>query len=144
MIDIEDVVANVNLDMISRTAPDTIIGIGQEYSTLKTVLDEIQEHHPDLGLAVVLDPVPEERFFFRSDQLPFIQQGIPAVFFTTQDHEDYHQPSDEASKIDNDKAARVASLAFLLAYHVAQDPTAPEWTEEGWALVQEMLGGSGS
>jgi hypothetical protein len=139
VIDIDDVVANVNLDMISRTAPDTIIGIGQEYSTLQTVLDEIQEHHPELGLTVILDPVPEERFFFRSDQLAFIQQGIPAVFFTTADHEDYHQPSDEAAKVDNDKAARVARLAFLLAYHVAQDPTAPEWTEEGWARVEELL-----
>ncbi len=139
VIDIDGVVTNVNLDMISRTAPDTIIGIGQEYSTLQTVLDEIQEHHPELGLAVILDPVPEERFFFRSDQLAFIQQGIPAVFFTTQDHEDYHQPSDEAAKVDNDKAARVARLAFLLAYHVAQDPTAPEWTEEGWAQVEELL-----
>jgi Zn-dependent M28 family amino/carboxypeptidase len=142
LIDTEDVVANVNLDMISRLAPDTIIGIGQEYSTLQTVLDQIQEHHPELGLSVILDPVPEERYFFRSDQLPFIQAGIPAVFFTTADHEDYHQPSDEAWKVDNDKAARVSRLAFLLAYHVAQDPTAPEWTEEGWAKVQEMLGGS--
>jgi hypothetical protein len=141
VIDIEGVVANVNLDMISRTAPDTIIGIGQEYSTLQAVLDEIQEHHPELGLTVILDPVPEERYFFRSDQLAFIRQGIPAVFFTTTDHEDYHQPSDEAWKVDNDKAARVARLAFLLAYHVAQDPTAPEWTEEGWAQVQELLGG---
>jgi Zn-dependent M28 family amino/carboxypeptidase len=139
VIDIDGVVANVNLDMISRTAPDTIIGIGQEYSTLQTVLDEIQTRHPELGLAVILDPVPEERFFFRSDQLAFIQQGIPAVFFTTQDHEDYHQPSDEAWKVDNDKAARVARLAFLLAYHVAQDPSAPEWTEEGWAQVEELL-----
>jgi hypothetical protein len=142
-IDIDGVVANVNLDMIGRLAPDTIIGIGQEYSTLQAVLDEIQDHHPELGLSVILDPVPEERYFFRSDQLPFIQHGIPAVFFTTTDHEDYHQPSDEAAKIDNDKAARVARLAFLLAYHVAQDPTAPEWTEEGWAQVQELLGGGG-
>jgi Zn-dependent M28 family amino/carboxypeptidase len=133
------VVANVNLDMIGRLAPDTIIGIGQEYSSLQVVLDEIQEHHPELGLSVILDPVPEEQYFFRSDQLPFIQQGIPAVFFTTTDHEDYHQPSDEAEKIDNDKAARVSRLAFLLAYHVAQDPTAPEWTDEGWATVEELL-----
>jgi len=139
VIDIQSVVADVNMDMIGRTAPDTIIGIGQEYSTLQMVLDEIQADHPELGLSVILDPVPEERFFFRSDQLAFIQQGIPAVFFTTEDHEDYHQPSDEAAKIDNDKAARVARLAFLLAYHVAQDPSAPEWTEEGWAQVEELL-----
>ncbi|NNM05563.1 MAG: M28 family peptidase [Gemmatimonadetes bacterium] len=139
VIDIQNVVTNVNLDMIGRLAPDTIIGIGQEYSSLQAVLDEIQEHHPELGLSVILDPVPEERYFFRSDQLPFIQQGIPAVFFTTADHEDYHRPSDEAAKIDSDKAARVSRLAFLLAYHVAQDPNAPAWTEEGWAQVEELL-----
>lgn len=144
VIDIERVVANVNLDMIGRLSPDTIIGIGQEYSTIQGVIREIQEDHPELGLAVILDPVPEERFFFRSDQLPFIRKGIPAVFFTTPEHEDYHKPSDEAARIDTDKAARVARLTFLLAYEIAQDPTAPEWTEEGWAQVEELLGQGGS
>jgi hypothetical protein len=139
MIDIGAVVANVNMDMIGRNAPDTVIGIGQEYSTLQGILDEIQSHHPELGLNVILDPAPEKNFFFRSDQLAFVQQGIPAVFFTTDDHEDYHRPSDEADKIDNDKAARIAKLGFLMAYHIAQDPTPPSWTEEGRAQVEEML-----
>jgi hypothetical protein len=139
VIDIGSIVANVNMDMVGRNAPDTVIGIGQEYSTLQDVLAEIQDHHPELGLNVILDPAPEKQFFFRSDQLAFIQQGIPAVFFTTDEHEDYHEPSDEPDKINNDKVARVARLAFLLAYHIAQDPTEPEWTPDGRARIDEML-----
>jgi hypothetical protein len=61
-------------------------------------------------------------FFFRSDQLSFIQRGIPAVFFTTGDHEDYHQQSDRPERIDTDKLARVARLAFHLAYEIAWTP----------------------
>lgn len=81
-LDHERVVANINLDMIGRNAPDTVIGIGQEYTTLQGVLQDITATHPQLGLNVILDPVPEERFFFRSDQLSFIREWIPAVFFT--------------------------------------------------------------
>ncbi|MFW6078895.1 MAG: M28 family peptidase [Gemmatimonadota bacterium] len=141
-VPVDDIVANVNLDMIARNSPDTIIGIGQEYSTLEDVLTSIQTEHPDLGLDVIRDPQPEERFFFRSDQLAFVQEMIPAVFFTGLDHEDYHRPSDEADKVDADKAARVARLAFHLAYRVAMDPQPPEWTEEGRRRVEEMLSSS--
>ena len=138
-VDIGSVVANINMDMVGRNAADTVIGIGQEYSTLGGVLDTIIAARPDLGLNVILDPVPEERYFFRSDQLPFIQRGIPAVFFTGHDHEDYHRRSDESHMIDDDKAARVARLAFYLAHAIATDPVAPEWTPEGEAEVQEIL-----
>lgn len=141
-VPIEQVVANVNMDMIGRNAPDTVIGIGQEYSSLEGVLQRITAEHPELGLNVILDPEPEKMFFFRSDQLAFIKQGIPAVFFTTDDHEDYHKVSDEAHKIDADKAARIARLGFYLTHAIATDPEAPEWTEEGWQRVEEMLEGS--
>ena len=138
-VPIDAVVANVNMDMIGRNAPDTVIGIGQEYSSLEGVLAAITASRPELGLNVILDQKPEEMYFFRSDQLPFIKKGIPAVFFTTDDHEDYHKPSDEAHKIDNDKAARVARLGFYLAHSIATDPVAPDWTTEGWQRIEQML-----
>lgn len=138
-VPLDGIVANINMDMIGRNAPDTVIGIGQEYSSLEGVLQRIQQERSDIGLNVILDPEPEEMFFFRSDQLPFIQRGIPAVFFTTGDHEDYHRQSDEPETIDADKAARVARLAFHLAHAIAVDPEDPEWTEEGWSEVQQML-----
>lgn len=141
-VDLEGVVANINLDMIGRNAPDTVVGIGQEYTTLQGVLQEITDAHPDLGLNVILNPVPEERWFFRSDQLPFIQKWIPAVFFTTGDHEDYHKQSDEPETIDNDKAARVARLGFYLVHAIATSPEKPEWTEDGRSQVEQMLNAS--
>jgi hypothetical protein len=138
-VDLAGVVANVNLDMVGRNAPDTLIGIGQEYTTLEGVIDGILVDRPELGLNVILDPVPEEMYFFRSDQLPFIQAGIPAVFFSTGDHEDYHEQSDEADRIDADKAARVARLSFYLAHAIATTAEPPRWTEEGRQRVEEML-----
>lgn len=138
-VPVEEIVANVNIDMIGRNAPDTLIGIGQEYSSLEGVVQGITDTYPELGLNVILDPVPEEMYFFRSDQLPFIQRGIPAVFFTTGDHEDYHQQSDNPDTVDTDKAARVARLAFYLAHAIATDPQAPEWTDEGWQTVEQMI-----
>lgn len=142
-VDIGNVIANMNMDMVGRDPlPDTLIGIGQEYTTMEATLQQVLADHPDLGLTVILDPKPEEMYFFRSDQLPFIQNGIPAVFFTTGEHDDYHKQSDEADAIDNDKAARVTRLAFYLAHAVANSVIAPEWTEEGRARVREMLGGA--
>lgn len=139
-VPIGSVVANINLDMVGRNAPDTLIAIGQEHSTLEAVIRRVA-NRPGLGLNIIEDPEPEKMFFFRSDQLSFIQRGIPAVFFTTGDHEDYHQQSDRPGRIDTDKLARVARLAFHVAYEIAMDPVAPEWTEAGWREVERMLQG---
>lgn len=141
-VPLDAVVANINLDMVGRSAPDTVIAIGQEYTTLEGVISRIVSEHPDLRLTVIQDPQPEQMFFFRSDQLSFIQRGIPAVFFTTGDHPDYHQQSDLPERVDTDKLARVARLAFHLAYEIAVDPEAPDWTEEGRGEVRQMLQGS--
>ncbi len=140
-LDLGGAITNINMDMVGRDPlPDTLIGIGQEYTTIEGTLQAVLAQRPELGLTVILDPKPEEMYFFRSDQLPFIQRGIPAVFFTTGEHDEYHQPSDEPELIDADKAARVTRLAFYLAHVIANDAAAPEWTEEGRARVREMLG----
>jgi hypothetical protein len=139
----EGIVANLNMDMISRNAPDTLIAIGQEYSTFEQVLAEVLAAHPEVGLTVIRDPYPEERLFFRSDQLSFIQQGIPALFFFTGLHEDYHRQSDRPERSDPEKAARVARLGFLVALHVATAREAPQWTEEGRRQVEQVLRSGG-
>jgi hypothetical protein len=139
----EGIIANINMDMISRNAPDTLIAIGQEYTTFEQLLDEVLADHPEIGLTVIRDPYPQEGLFFRSDQLSFIQLGVPALFLFTGLHEDYHRPSDRPERSDPDKAARVGRLAFLVAHRVAMSPEPPQWTEEGRREVQRMLQGSG-
>lgn len=137
-VPLESIVANVNIDMIARNAPDSIVVIGQEYSSLGPLVQSVARENPQLGLTVSEDIWPEERFFFRSDHFSFARKDIPALFFFAGVHEDYHRPSDEVETIDADKTARVARLIFYTAHRIAADPRAPEWTEEGLAEVRAL------
>ena len=137
-VPVEGIVANVNMDMIARNAPDSIVVIGQEYSSLGPLVQRVAGEHPDLGLTVSGDPWPEERFFFRSDHFNFARLEIPALFFFAGVHADYHQPSDEIETIDADKAARVARLAFWTAHAIADSPEAPEWSEQGLEEIRAL------
>src|SRR5690606_2832096 len=80
-VPIEAIVANVNLDMIGRNAPDSIVVIGQEFSSMGPLVQRIATERPDLGLTVAEDIWPEENFFFRSDHFNFARKEIPALFF---------------------------------------------------------------
>jgi Peptidase family M28 len=135
-IDVRTMVADINIDMIGRNAPDSIVVIGLRYSDLGSTVHEAAADPPALGINVMDDPWPEERFFFRSDHYNFARAGVPAVFFFAGVHADYHQPSDEVDRIDGDKAARIARLAFRIGLRVADRSGRPEWTRDGLAEVR--------
>ncbi|CAN5166188.1 M28 family metallopeptidase [soil metagenome] len=137
-VPIEDIVADINVDMIGRNAADSIVVIGQEYSSLGPLVQRVAAEHPQLGLTVAPDQWPEERFFFRSDHFSFARLEIPALFFFAGVHEDYHRPSDEVEKIDSEKAARVARLIFYTANAIAGAEEPPRWTAEGLAEVRAL------
>ena len=137
-IPLDRMIANINVDMIGRNAPDSIVAIGQEYSSLGPLLERVAGEHPELGLTVSRDLWPEERFFFRSDHFNFARHEIPALFFFAGTHEDYHRPSDEVEKIDGEKAARVARLVFHVARAIADSGEPPRWTEQGLAEVRAL------
>ncbi len=134
-VPLDSIVANVNMDMVGRNAPDSVIGIGLDYTSLGPLVQRIAREQPALGLTVMPDPVPEERLFLRSDHYNFAREGVPAIFFTTGLHDDYHRPSDEPDTIDDDKAARVGRLVFHLTAAVASDPERPTWTDTGRAAA---------
>jgi hypothetical protein len=138
------IIANVNLDMVGRNAPDSVIGIGLDYTSLGPLAQRVAAQHPELGLDIMPDPIPHERLFFRSDHVNFVRHEIPALFFTTGLHDDYHRPSDTADKIDADKIARIARLAFHLANAVGNDPEPPTWTEAGLRELRALTRGGGS
>lgn len=137
-VPIEAIVANVNLDMIGRNAPDSIVVIGQEFSSMGPLVQRIATERPDLGLTVAEDIWPEENFFFRSDHFNFARKEIPALFFFAGVHEDYHRPSDHVEKIDTDKAARITRLVYWLTSALANDPQPPQWTGEGLERVRQL------
>ena len=139
-VPIEDIIMNINLDMVGRNHPDTVIGIGRQYTNLGPLTDRVLREHPDLGFTVIEDPKPEEQGFFRSDHLHFVNKDIPAIFFSAGfDHEDYHKPSDEVELINPEKAARVGRMVFHLGALIASGTVDPEWTEEGLAEVRQII-----
>lgn len=143
-VPIGSIVANINMDMISRNAPDSVVAIGLEYSSLGPLAQEVaRTYADDVRLTVAPDLWPEERLFFRSDHFNFAAKEIPAIFFFAGLHEDYHRPSDHVEKIDADKAARIARLVFYLGHRIATDPEPPQWTEQGLAEVRALTSGRG-
>ncbi|HET7273869.1 MAG TPA: M20/M25/M40 family metallo-hydrolase [Longimicrobiaceae bacterium] len=137
-VPLEQIVANINVDMIGRNAPDSVVVIGKDYSSLGDVVNAVGASHPELDLVAADDIWPEERFFFRSDHFNFARKEIPAIFFFTGVHEDYHRPSDEVDALDVDKAARVAKLIFYTVRSIANDPQAPTWDPAGLAEVRAL------
>ena len=127
-------VANVNLDMVGRNAPDSLIGVGMELSTLGAHAREAAAGI----MGLVPDPNPDERHFVRSDQYSFARAGVPAIFLTSGPHADYHRTSDEAARVDAAKVARVAALAVALVRSVADAEERPSWTAEGEALLRRI------
>lgn len=128
-------VANLNLDMISRNWPDTIVAVGKEHSDLGATVRSVSTRHPELGLVVIPDPWPRQQFFLRSDQHSFARRGVPALFFFNGTHEDYHRPGDVPERIDAEKAARVAQLVFLTGLEVANRPERPRWNPESYERI---------
>lgn len=135
------IVANLNAGMVGRNSPDTIVAIGGRYSGLGGTLERVGRAHRELGLTTVDDPWPEQRFFERSDHLPFARMGVPALFFFSGTHADYHHPSDEVEKLDAGKSARVAKLLFYLGLELADAPLRPRWNPERYAEIVTVTRG---
>jgi len=78
---------------------------------------------PGFGLSLGFTLVyGQESFLGRSDQASFLKKRVPAIFLNTGEHPDYHKVTDEASRLDFEKASRVARLAFLDCWRIANEP----------------------
>lgn len=124
-VPVEKISANLNLDMIARNDPDGIYLIGS--NKLSTELDRsirsMNARHMGLKLDYKFeDPGHADKFFFRSDQYPYIRYGIPGVWFFCGTTEDYHQETDVEEKADYQKMAKVTKLAYLVAMDIGNRP----------------------
>jgi hypothetical protein len=137
-VPLEKIVANINLDMIAYNAPDSIVVIGKDYSSLGETMNRLNAENPDLGLIAADDIWPEERFFFRSDHYNFARKEIPALFFFSGVHRCYHRPCDEPDFIDPAKAARVATLALYTIRDIANADERPTWVPAGLEEVRAL------
>ena len=121
----ENISANLNLDMITRNDPNGIYLIGS--NKVSTELDKsIQAMNArNVGLKLDYtydDPGHPDRFFFRSDQYPYIRYGIPGVWFFCGTTADYHQETDVEEKADYAKMEKVTKLVYLVTMDIGNKP----------------------
>ncbi|HUP53724.1 MAG TPA: M28 family peptidase [Longimicrobiales bacterium] len=131
----EQMVANLNMDMIGRNWPDTIVAIGKEHSDLGATLERVNAAHPELGMTAIDDLWPEQSFYTRSDHYNFAVKGVPVLFFFNGTHADYHGRDDEVDRIDGEKAARIARLVFHLGAEIGNADARPAWNPESYARI---------
>ncbi len=61
----------------------------------------------------------------RSDHWPFVQNGVPGLWFFTGLHPDYHDIDDDPGRINYEKMARIARLVYQVSWDLAQQNTRP-------------------
>ena len=135
-VDIKQVVAQLNIDMIgrSRKAGNTdpkdkdltgendiyVIGADMMSSTLGSVVKNSNAAYLKLGYDFRYDdPKDTNRFFFRSDHFNYAVNGIPVAFWFNGVHVDYHGPGDSADKIDYQKMEKVTRTIMVTLLKVA-------------------------
>lgn len=99
-------------------SPDYQHTVAKQNEQVGLVLDDRFDHEYALNV------------FFRSDQFPFVLHNVPAFWWFTGFHPDYHHPSDTAEKIDYPKMAKILKLAYLSAWQFADEAIPPRFVSQ--------------
>ncbi len=143
---LEKTVAVLNMDMIGRNE-EIPEGGGQRFSGLETQTAESNKNAVNImGYSRSADLKAEvekanraigvelkfrydnnrSNLLRRSDNWPFLQRGVPALFFHTGLHPDYHTQYDRPEKINYAKMERIARLVHQMSWNLAQQDARPK------------------
>jgi hypothetical protein len=123
LIPLEKLVAMVNMDMIgSYYKPERVhvVGADKISKELHVINEEMNKitHKMVLDYTYNADDHPE-RIYYRSDHYNYAKKGVPIIFYTNDNPDHYHKPSDDVETINFDKLCKIAQLAMRTGYHVA-------------------------
>jgi len=125
---LENTVCNLNTDMIGRIDPNKkenpnyiyLIGSDKLSQELHDVSEMVNEKYINLELDYTFnDENDPNRFYYRSDHYNFAKNNIPVIFYFNGVHEDYHQPTDTADKINYELLAKRTKLIFQTTWEIA-------------------------
>jgi hypothetical protein len=124
-IPLDAIVAMLNMDMIGRLNRDTIdnmlevqgLGTGD---SLRAIVDRRAEDYN-------FKFIPDDSALGPSDHAPFYRAGIPALFFHTGLHPDYHAPGDDVEKVNASGGAEVTALVAAVALDVIALAEPPQY-----------------
>ncbi len=115
------------LMQISGDTSNDLNLIGTTYSPEYREAVESQNLKVGLKLDYKWDYDSALNIFFRSDQYPFALRDVPAVWWFTGFHPDYHQTTDSVEKINFEKMAKILRLSYLSGYALADAPRPPRF-----------------
>jgi len=122
---LDKTVAMLNMDMIGRMKPGSsaveVFG-AQSGDGLEDILRS--ESHQ-----LRLEVLPAGDTGGRSDHAPFVRKNIPGMHFFTGQHRDYHQPTDDADRINARGGGKVATLVYRVADRIANLTERPAFRE---------------
>lgn len=128
----ENIIAVLNADMIGRNHINEAALLGstsphKNSDDLVKIAMEANAQGPKFKLNEYWDsPEHPEYFYFRSDHLPYAKAGIPAVFFTSVLHSEYHTPMDESEHIDYKKLHKMTHWMYLTSWALANQVGRPK------------------
>ena len=131
VVPLDQIVAVLNGDMLGRNNPDTAALLGsQPPHRNSTALVQMAIEANRATSKFVIDslwdrPEHPERWYFRSDHVPYAERSVPSLFFSSNLHSDYHTPRDEPGTIDYPKLTRITRWMYMtgwLAANAAQRP----------------------
>lgn len=142
---LEQTVAVLNMDMIGRNE-EVVVGGGNRFrgldiqtgasnanainimgTTRSTDLhSEVEQANEVVGLQMRFryDNHPIQ-LLRRSDHWPFMQAGVPALFYHTGLHPDYHRQDDVPARINYEKLEKVVRLVYQTSWSLARRPVGP-------------------
>ena len=144
---LEDTVAVLNLDMIGRNEEvrrgggrrfrglelqtaesnrNAVNILGYSYSRTLTRMVQAANRESELDLRLRYDN-NVSNLLRRSDQWPFLQSGVPALFFHTGLHPDYHTIYDRPERVEFEKMERIVRLVYQLAWDLADSDVRPDF-----------------
>jgi len=130
---LENTIVDLNMDMIGRvkgvadttddnpmTGPLEVFAItGYQSRDLTEIAGEADRRSEiDLNYSLSSRTHPLQ-LYSRSDHYNFEKKDIPAIFFSTGLHTDYHKPGDTAEKLDFEKMEKITRLIYDIGFTVA-------------------------
>jgi Zn-dependent M28 family amino/carboxypeptidase len=130
-VDKNAIVAVLNGDMIGRNSVDSaaLLGTLVPHKNSTALVDQAIKANAMLTHFVVDfswdDARHPEGWYFRSDHAPYAAAGIPALFFTSLLHPDYHTPKDEPERINMPKLTKMTKWMYTTGWLVSQTEDRP-------------------
>ena len=101
---IEKVIANLNLDSVGRMFGSKLIVINSKSAREWKFIFMGTEFTTGVATELITQDLDA------SDQVAFLEKGIPAVQFFVGPHQDYHKPTDDIEKIDPTGLVKTATV----------------------------------